>query len=211
MVKAQQKFWDNKHFQPDELSRMSQHSVFVEQSMEYFPQRGDVLELGAGLGSDSIFLANHGYKVVATDFSQLALNRIPETENLQTKLLDLSEPFPFKNNTFDTVYAHLSLHYFNRQITQQIFDEIYRILKPGGVIAVLLNSKSDPEYGIGNKLEEDYFDTPIAGPKRYFSIDSLQPFIKRFDKLILDDKGSDQRRSHKEDLIRFIGRKIIQC
>ena len=98
--------------------------------------------------------------------------------------------------------------YFNRQITQQIFDEIFRVLKPEGIIAGLFNSKTDSEYGKGEQLEEDYFDLPDKGPKRYFSIDTLQPFVRRFETVFLDDKGSDPRRDHKEDLIRFVGRKL---
>lgn len=205
------KFWNKKHFEKEELSRMNPHSAFAKWCMKYLPKKGRILELGAGIGSDTLFLAGQGFKVMATDFSQSALNKLEETagENThtETRQFDLSDPFPFEDQSFDVVYAHLALHYFNRQTTQQIYDEIYRVLKPGGIIAVLLNSVTDSEYGTGRQLEDDYFYIPNVGPKMYFSVETLRPFIKRFEKLTLDNKGSDPRRAHKEDLTRFIGRK----
>lgn len=205
------KFWNKKHFEKDELTRMSQHSAFVEQSMKYFNKGDRVLELGAGIGSDTLFLASQGFEIVATDFSQPALDKLKEkagdNAQIETKQFDLSDPFPFEGQSFDAVYTHLTLHYFSRQTTQQIYDEIYRVLKPGGAVAVLLNSTADSEYGQGEKIEDDYFDIPDKGPKRYFSPESLSSFTGKFETLVLDNKGADPRRNHKEDLIRFIGRR----
>ncbi len=206
-------FWNKKHFEKDELARMSQHSAFVEQSMKYFNKGGRVLELGTGIGSDTLFLADQGFEVVATDFSQPALDKLREAADdnihIKTKQFDLSNPFPFEDQSFDAVYAHLTLHYFSRQTTQQIYNEVFRVLKPGGVVTMLLNSTEDSEYGQGEKIEDDYFDIPDKGPKRYFSIKTLRPFITKFKEIILDNKGSDPRRNNKEDLIRFIGKRVI--
>lgn len=204
-------FWNKKHFEAEELASMHEHSVFTEWTIQYFPKRGRILELGAGTGGDTLFLIRQGFEIVATDFSKPALDelerKVSKNNQLETKQFDLSNPFPFKDGVFDVVYAHLVLHYFNRQTTQQIYDEIFRVLKSGGIVAVLLNSITDPEYGTGKELEEDYFDVPNKGAKRYFSIETLKPFISKFEIITLDNKGSDLRRDHKEDLIRFIGRK----
>lgn len=212
MRNENQDFWDKKHFEKEELSRMSQHSEFAEWCMKYLPRGDRILELGAGTGSDSLFLAGQGFEVVATDFSQPALDKLKETAidntHIETEQFDLSNPFPFEDQSFDAVYAHLALHYFNRQTTQQIYDEIYRVLKPEGVVAVLLNSTADSEYGQGERIEDDYFDISDKGPKRYFSPESLSTFTGKFKTLVLDNKGTDPRRNNKEDLIRFIGRKV---
>lgn len=211
MYKTSLNFWNKKHFEEEELTNMNKHSAFVEWSMKYFPKGAKILELGAGTGGDTLFLDKQGVEVMATDFSKPALKALKRKANknsqLETKQFDLSNLFPFKDEVFDIVYAHLVLHYFNKQTTQQIYDEIFRVLKPGGIVAVLLNSVTDPEYGTGKELEEDYFDVPNKGAKRYFSIESLKPFISKFEIITLDNKGSDLRRDHKKDLIRFIGKK----
>lgn len=61
--------------------------------------------------------------------------------------LDVSKPLPFEENTFDVIYAHLSLHYFSKEQTNAILSEIQRVIKRGGIFATLLNTKMDPEYG----------------------------------------------------------------
>lgn len=128
---------------------------------------------------------------------------------MTTEKLNLKNGFPYKEATFDIVYAHLSLHYFTEKITKQIFDEIRRVLKAGGIVAVFTNSTSDPEYNIGKKIEEDLFE--IEGmEKRFFSIDSMKKFAKDFEIVLLDNQGKTYKDEAKgvHNLIRFIGKKI---
>lgn len=213
MNNEHQKYWDAKHLEEEELAKISCPSVFVELATRYFPPEIQILELGAGTGQDTHFLIDHGFQVTAIDFSKPALDLNLETANaegrnrLHIQQLDLSEPFPFADQSYDVVYAHLVVHYFDRQTTQQIFDEISRVLKPGGILAVLVNSIDDPEYGQGRKIEEDFFELRPERPKRYFSVSSLRPFTNSFEALVLDNKGADPRRDHKTGLIRFIGKK----
>jgi|SRR3989344_264685 len=215
MNNPQEQFWNGKHFKQGELERMNQPSAFVIEAQRYLTPGGLILELGAGTGADTHFLLEHGHRVVATDISQPALDHNFKTADpkiiskLSIEKMDLSDKFRFWDESFDGVYSHLALHYFDRTTTQQIFDEIFRVLGKGMVAAVLLNSKTDPEFESGTKLEEDYFDIPNAGSKRYFSLDSLKPFITKFETIILDDKGSDPRRKNEGNLIRFIGRRPI--
>lgn len=213
MTNLHQKFWDSKHLEAEELKKLKNPSKFVRWSIKYFPKSTYILELGAGTGRDAHFLIRKGFKVLATDFSKVALEYALKTVNSRNKSkinilqFDLSNQFPFPNESFDVVYANLAIQYFTKKITQQIFDEIFRVLKPTGCIAVLVNSISDPEYGQGKKIEEDFFEISPGRPKRYFSISSLKPFTIKFKKIVLDNKGSDPKRNNKGNLIRFIGKK----
>ncbi len=47
---------------------------------------------------------------------------------------DISKGLPFKDNEMDLINANLSLHYFMMDKTIEIFDDIYRVLKPGGYL-----------------------------------------------------------------------------
>ena len=64
----------------------------------------------------------------------------------------------FEPNSFDAIYAHLSLHYFDDKTTAKIFSNLYSILKPGGYIFVKCKSTTDPYFGQGKKIEENYYD-----------------------------------------------------
>jgi len=63
----------------------------------------------------------------------------------------------FKDNSFDVIYAHLSLQYFNDAITTKIFDKLYRMLRPKGLLFVKCKSVKDKLYGKGRKVEEDVY------------------------------------------------------
>jgi SAM-dependent methyltransferase len=189
-------------------------SLFAETALGYFPQTGRVLELGAGQGQDGRFFAARGYEVVSTDLEQTALDlskqKLPM--ELRSKLtlqrVDLCQTLPFEGASFDVVYAHLALHYFDAQTTERIFSEINRVLRPGGTLAFLVNSTSDPEYGTGRQIEPDYFH--IEGmSKRYFTVLSAGTFTNRFVPVLLDDKGETYKDMAKDvhNLIRFIGTK----
>lgn len=208
-------FWADKHAKTyAKTGWIDKPSLFAETAITYFPSGGKVLDLGAGQGQDSRFFAERGFEVVSTDLEQSALDRgkIKITPELASKItlqkLDLCEPFPFDNTSFDVVYAHMALHYFNEPTTQRIFHEIYRVLKPGGIVACLVNAKTDPEYGQGDRLGTDYYRVDDAN-KRFFSVETLHEFVKDFKVVVLDDQGETYKDRAKgvHNLIRFIGRK----
>jgi len=207
--------WTNLHHAYRQEDWIDKPSLFSQQAIAYFPHVGTILDLGAGQGQDSRFFAEHGYIVVSTDISDVALalnkNNIPTPlkDTIFVQKLDIAAPFDFPDNTFDVVYAHLSLHYFNNPTTTQIFNEIYRVLKPNGILAVLLNADTDPECGTGQQIQEGFFQIGQA-TKRYFNTLSIKPFVYNFETLILDNVGEsykDNAKSNKQ-LIRFIGKKI---
>jgi SAM-dependent methyltransferase len=191
-------------------------SLFALDAIKYFPKSGRILELGAGQGQDTRFFAEHGYTVVSTDIeeSALELSRSKLPAKLKSKVaiqkLDLrGGNFPFDNVSFDVVYAHLSLHYFDVETTYKILDQITRVLKPGGTFAFFVNSTNDPEYGNGKHIEPDFFQIDNV-TKRYFSVASTRKFIADFFEIcLLDNFGETYKDAAKgvHDLIRFIGTK----
>lgn len=206
--------WSKIHADYKEQDWIKKPSIFAEQVIKYFPQTGRILDLGAGQGQDSRFFAKQGYRVVSTDISEsaLKLNRSKITGNLKDKItvqeLDLSAEFPFKDGSFDVIYAHLSFHYFDKDTTLNIFNEIRRVLRTGGILAFLVNSVSDPEYKEGSEIEKDFFKVDKV-TKRYFSVESTRDFIEGFDTILLDDLGETYKDNAKgvHNLIRFIGKK----
>ncbi|HEY1835685.1 MAG TPA: class I SAM-dependent methyltransferase [Candidatus Saccharimonadales bacterium] len=190
-------------------------SLFAQDAIKYFPKSGRVLDLGAGQGQDSRFFAEHGYDVVSTDIedSALELSRSKLPTKIKSKVtlqkLDLREELPFASESFDVVYAHLSLHYFDIEKTWRIFTEITRVLKPGGIVALFINSTSDPEYGSGEQIEPDFFQIDNV-TKRYFNVKSTRKFISDFYEInLLDNFGETYKDAAKgvHNLIRFIGTK----
>lgn len=206
--------WSDLHEDYKTRDWVNKPSIFAETAITYFPRTGKVLDLGAGQGQDSRFFAEHGYDVVSTDLeaSALATNKEKTPEKLKQHItlqkVDLRDELPYESGEFDVVYAHLSLHYFDNETTVRLFDEIRRVLRPGGVFAFFVNSIHDPEYNTGEKLEADYFQIDKT-KKRYFSVEAARRLTKHFEVSLIDDHGETYKDAEKgvHNLIRYIGTK----
>lgn len=204
-----QNYWDKKLGSYDTTTWVDQPSLFAQWAKDYFPGSGKLVELGAGHAQDSRYFASLGYDVTATDFAPVALE-FAETKSagIVFKQVDISQPLPFEDASFEVVYAHLSLHYFDTKTTETLFAEIKRILKSDGILAAFFNSTSDPELTEGKEIEPNFIE--INGIyKRFFSPESTREFAKEFEVIIADNEGTTYKDEAigVRNLIRLIARK----
>ncbi len=76
------------------------------------------------------------------------------------------------------------------------------------MIAIMVNTKSDPEISQSKLISEDLYETPSGLIKRFFDEDSLLKFTSnKFETILLDSKGETYKDEIKT-LIRYIGKKI---
>ena len=101
--------------------------------------RGRVLDLGAGRGISSYALARDGWNVTALepDPSELvgagAIRQVAAEAGVEIEVVtDYSETLPFEDASFDLVHCRQVLHHA-RDLAQTC-REIFRVLKPGGVM-----------------------------------------------------------------------------
>ena len=93
----------------------------------HLAQKGSVLDLAAGLGSNALFLAKKGFTVFAIDVSEVALSaQTPRHPNLLPICLDLDN-WDIPPNHFDLI---LNIRFLKRRLFPQIIEG----LKPGGVL-----------------------------------------------------------------------------
>lgn len=203
--------WNQEHLKYKDADWINTPSVFSGIAIKYFPSEGRLLDVGCGQGVDSRLFNQNGYKVDAFDFSDEGIKIAKEkSQNLNINFFEFNilDKLPFDNETFDIVYSHLSLHYFDKIETQKIFLEIYRVLKKGGILAIFVNSlklKENP----GVKIEDDYYKSVDGLTRRYFTTSTLQDFTKNFETLLLNDRGQTHstRPSSSVGMIQYIGRK----
>lgn len=79
---------------------------------------GSVLDLGAGEGRNSLFLAEQGFDVTAQDISEVGLGKLNKTAkekglNIQTEVKDIRTLSPDHN--FDVFVCTYVLHHLSRQ------------------------------------------------------------------------------------------------
>ena len=207
-------FWEEWWTKTDDEGWDDTPSIFAQFAVSYFPKDGKLLELGAGLGKDTRYFAKHGLFVVSTDFSDKALDVSKWESNMQKVInvdyqnIDIKNPLPYKDGEFDVIYAHAVLHYFSHETTDQIFQEIHRVLKDGGVFATLLKSKEDPELLNSLKLSENFYQTPQGIVERFFTVEEVQGETDGLFKPVVMDASEQMHETDNATYIRYIGLKI---
>jgi demethylmenaquinone methyltransferase/2-methoxy-6-polyprenyl-1,4-benzoquinol methylase len=128
----------------DGVSRLAALSVGGEGRFHQLPLQGltiasetKVLDLCCGSGQATRFLVQYSQDVTGLDVSPVSLERargnVPQAQYVEA----LAEEMPFGNNQFDLVHTSVAMHEMKPKQLQQIFQEVYRVLKPGGVFAMV--------------------------------------------------------------------------
>ncbi len=96
-----------------------------------------VLDLGCGLGEASAHFAQRGAKVTSSDLSPGMLEMTKRVAALRgctvdTVVASATDLSALPSDEFDVVYAANLLHHVD---IQTCIDEVYRVLKPGGIAA----------------------------------------------------------------------------
>lgn len=94
-----------------------------------------LLEIGCGMGYDSLEFLKRGVRVTATDLTENAVKltrRHFELERVQAEDVRIANALelPFEDNTFDAVWANGVLHATGD--TSLAIRQVRRVLKPGG-------------------------------------------------------------------------------
>ena len=150
----------------------------------------NAIDLGCGLGQDSIWLFENGFNVISCDFSEKAINKFKEIyPNANVMNFDIVNGIPFEPNTIGLINANLSLHYFDMNKTIEIFDEIYRILETDGLFIGRVNSDKN-EY-VNNdyiEIEKNFYYDPIKEQhKRLFNQEQFDILIKKWNVILLNE------------------------
>lgn len=139
----------------------------------------EILDLGCGIGADTLYLIEKGYQVLSCDFSKEALQSIQKNiPDSKTKCFDMFKRFPFKDECYSVVIADLSLHYFDEKTTIHIMKEIKRILKKDGILLSRVASINDTNFGagVGKELEKNfYFEGDYT--KRFFDEEDIKKYF----------------------------------
>ena len=161
-----------------------------------------IVELGAGLGRDSIFFAKNKISVNSLDYSKIGINIINKKildnnlQNITAKVFDIRKKLPFQDNSIDACFSHMlycmaltsaELSYLN--------NEILRILKPNGFNIYTVRNEYDGDYKNGIPRGEDMFE--IDGfIVHFFTKEKVYSLMDGFKNILLEDfeEGSFPRK-----------------
>ena len=153
-----------------------------------------IIELGAGLGRDTIFFAKNSFHVEALDYSSSAIkiiNEKAEKQNLSnyisTKIFDIRKKIPFKDNSVDACFSHMlyCMALTNIEL-ESLNNEICRVLKPNGINIYTVRHTNDGDYRKGIHRGEDLYEND-GFIIHFFSKDKVNSLLKGFQNLEIEN------------------------
>ncbi|GJL83391.1 MAG: SAM-dependent methyltransferase [marine bacterium B5-7] len=119
-------------------------------------KRRRVYDLGCGAGRHTVFLAEQGFMVTASDVSPSAIEhtraRLADSHtNASLYQIDMLD-WPFQASAFDAVIAYNVVYHATLRDIEQLLDRIDNSLGDDGLLFITLKSSEDSEYGQGREL-----------------------------------------------------------
>lgn len=98
----------------------------------------EVLDLACGTGDVTLSLAKKGIKVTGMDISEKMLDIAKSKKHSVGEIAFINAPadsIPFPDDSFDAVTISFGIRNFDHR--PKCIEEIHRIIRPGGIVAIL--------------------------------------------------------------------------
>jgi len=144
-----------------------------------------ILDLGCGGGRHLVYLAKKGFSIIGCDISSTALKKaqiwLDKEKIINYCLVKHNIPrLPFLDGYFDVVISVYAIEHSNLYNVKRTIDEVFRVLKKGGIFLTTIVSTKDYKFKIGKKIEKN----------TYLFHDTLHHFFDEKDIKILFNKFS---------------------
>ena len=168
-----------------------------------------IIELGSGLGRDTLFFAKNSIRIEALDYSPSAIKLINTkakekklSNNISAQVFDVRKKLPFKNESIEACFSHmLYCMALSTSDLKKLNKEILRILKPGGINIFTVRNIYDGDYKNGiHRYEELYENNGFI--VHFFSKEKIEQISKGFKILELEkfEEGTFPRKLYRVTL-----------
>ena len=190
----QSQHWESNFSNKPEMFGLNP-SLSAKKALKLFKEKkiSKIIEIGAGLGRDTIFFAKNSIYTIALDYSPSAIKIINQKSNkdnlsnyISTKLFDVRQKLPFEDNSVEACYSHmLYCMALTTSDLEKINNEIQRILKPGGINIYTVRHTDDGDFKNGIYIGEDLYEND-GFIVHYFSEEKVNSFLNGFKNIYLE-------------------------
>ena len=170
-------------------------SIPAKKSLELLKKQNitKIIELGAGLGRDSIFFAQNSIHVKALDYSLSGIKVINEKSKklnlsnfISTKIFDVREKLPFEDNSVEACFSHMlyCMALTNNDL-ENLNHEIHRILKPKGINIYTVRHINDGDFKKGIHRGENLYEND-GFIVHYFSEEKVNSLLNGFKNISIE-------------------------
>ena len=170
-------------------------SIAAVKALKAFKENNikSIIELGAGLGRDTIFFAKNSIHVNALDDSKTSIETIISKSKkfnlsgfIKSKIFDVRKKLPFKDNSIDGCFSHMLYCMALSNIDlENLNNEICRILKPGGINIYTVRHTNDGDFKNGIHRGEDLYEND-GFIVHYFSKEKVNSLLNGFKNISLE-------------------------
>ncbi|HWQ67883.1 MAG TPA: class I SAM-dependent methyltransferase [Methanospirillum sp.] len=152
------------------------------------PNVGVILEAGVGDGKNLRVRPDQGEMVMGFDFAESAIRLCradPTLTHVHLFIGDL-RAVPLKRDSVDLIYAHHILGHLDEKDLGTAIQEVSRILKPAGSIALTVFSQYDMRY---NSRKQNDSGIVIRGDgiiTRFFTFQEIRVLFENFSEVFLN-------------------------
>lgn len=149
---------------------------------ERLSEKGNVLEVACGTGYYMNHLIKKGYSMTGLEPAQ-GMRERAQTKNPTAKIVEgIATELPFPDNSFDAVVSIELFRYLEAADIKKSYEEILRVLKPGGfMIVTLVNRYALDAFQFsyqGKLLMEKLFGKQIINYCDSVTPDGMQHYFK---------------------------------
>ena len=204
ILNQQSQHWESNFSSKSEMFGLDP-SIAAKKSLKLFQNQNisKIIELGAGLGRDTIYFAKNSIHVVALDYSQSGLEAINQkaqknslSNSITTNFFDVRKKLPFEDNSVEACYSHmLYCMALTTSELENLNNEIYRVLKPNGINIYTARHTKDGDYKNGIHRGEDLYEKD-GFIVHFFSEKKVKSLLKGFKNISIDlfEEGSFPRK-----------------
>tara|TARA_B100001105_G_C22273448_1_gene392027 strand:- start:208 stop:861 length:654 start_codon:yes stop_codon:yes gene_type:complete len=204
ILNQQSQHWEENFSNKPEMFGL-EPSIPAKKSLKLFQNQNisKIIELGAGLGRDTIYFAKNSIHVVALDYSQSGIEAINQKAKknslsnfITTNFFDVRKKLPFEDNSVEACYSHmLYCMALTTSELENLNNEIYRVLKPNGINIYTARHTKDGDYKNGIHRGEDLYEKD-GFIVHFFSEKKVKSLLKGFKNISIDlfEEGSFPRK-----------------
>jgi ubiquinone/menaquinone biosynthesis C-methylase UbiE len=164
----------------------------VLETINFFKGNGlkKILDLGCGTGRHTTLLVKEGFEVYGCDNSEDALKIIKKfLADNEFRLCDMTK-LSYEDGYFDGILCYQVIQHGKIAEIKQSISEMYRVLKKGGYLFLVVISTKHPKFKTGEEIEPNtkINTDDIDGhmPHHFFSELEMQEFFNEFEIIKLD-------------------------
>ena len=204
ILNQQSQHWESNFSSKSEMFGLDP-SIAAKKSLKLFQNQNisKIIELGAGLGRDTIYFAKNSIHVVALDYSLSGIEAINQKAKknslsnfITTNFFDVRKKLPFEDNSVEACYSHmLYCMALTTSELENLNNEIYRVLKPNSINIYTVRHTKDGDYKNGIHRGEDLYEKD-GFIVHFFSEKKVKSLLKGFKNISIDlfEEGSFPRK-----------------